>query len=173
MIYGAEQYPVKMLIEEDPLFGETDGAAASMQFNGKSYELLTEWLPGKNLFEGTLNGVDFATSFVPRKNGMHIRHRGVAERVTVCTPRHAEIYARLPEKEAPDTSKLIISPMPGLVVSMDVALGQSVKAGEGVCVVEAMKMQNIIRAEADGVVSAINVAAGDAVAADAVMVSFE
>jgi len=173
VILGGEQYPVRLLIEDDPLYGDTDEATASMQFNGKSYELVTGWLPGKNLFEGTLNGAAFATSFEPRKSGLHIRHRGAAERVIVCTPRQAELYARLPEKEAPDTSKLIISPMPGLVVSMDVALGQEVKAGEGVCVVEAMKMQNIIRAEADGVVSAINVSAGDAVAADAVMVVFE
>jgi len=173
VILGGEQYPVRLLIEDDPLYGDTDEATASMQFNGKTYELVTGWLPGKNLFEGTLNGAAFATSFEQRKSRLHIRHRGAAERVIVCTPRQAELYARLPEKEAPDTSKLIISPMPGLVVSMDVELGQEVKAGEGVCVVEAMKMQNIIRAEADGVVSAINVSAGDAVAADAVMVSFE
>ena len=66
-----------------------------------------------------------------------------------------------------------MSPMPGLVVSMDVELGQEVKSGEAVCVVEAMKMQNIIRAEADGVVKAINVGAGDSVAADEIMVEFE
>ena len=75
--------------------------------------------------------------------------------------------------EAADLSKLIMSPMPGLVVSMDVEIGQEVKSGEAVCVVEAMKMQNIIRAEADGVVKAINVGAGDSVAADENMVEFE
>jgi len=173
VIFGGEHHSVRLLIEEDPVYGDMDGASASMQFNGKTYELVTDWLPGTNLFEGTLNGVDFAVSFETRKSGLHIRHRGVAERLIVCTPRHAELYARLPEKEAPDTSKLIISPMPGLVVSMDVEVGQQVKAGEGVCIVEAMKMQNIIRAEADGVVAAINVEAGDAVAADEIMVAFE
>ena len=74
--------------------------------------------------------------------------------------------------EKPDTSKLVISPMPGLVVSMDVAVGQEVQAGEAVCVVEAMKMQNIIRAEATGTVKAINVEAGASVAADEIMVEF-
>lgn len=173
VILGGEYYPVRLLIEEDPLYGDMDGSSANMQFNDKSYELVTRWVPGTNLFEGSLNGVDFAVSFVPRKAGMHIRHRGVAKRFIVCTPRQAELYARLPEKEAPDTSRLIISPMPGLVVSMEVTVGQEVKAGEGVCVVEAMKMQNIIRAEADGTVSAINVKAGDAVAADEILVAFE
>ena len=97
----------------------------------------------------------------------------MALRALVCTPRSAELHAKLPEKEEADLSKLIMSPMPGLVVSMDVELGQEVKSGEAVCVVEAMKMKNIIRAEADGVVKAINVGAGDSVAADEVMVEFE
>ena len=84
----------------------------------------------------------------------------------------AELHARLPEKQKPDTSKLIMSPMPGLVVSVAVHVGQDVKAGEAVCIVEAMKMQNIIRAEADGVVKTVNAAAGASVAADEVLVEF-
>ena len=94
-------------------------------------------------------------------------------RALVCTPLTASLHARLPEKPKPDTSKLIISPMPGLVVSVDVEIGQTVEEGEAVCIVEAMKMQNIIRAEATGVVKAINVGAGDSVAADEIMVEFE
>ena len=82
------------------------------------------------------------------------------------------MHARLPEKQKPDTSKLIMSPMPGLVVSVAVTVGQDVKAGEAVCIVEAMKMQNIIRAEADGVVKTVNAAAGASVAADEVLVEF-
>ena len=173
VIYGGEHHVARLLIEEDPFDHDGDEISATMWFGDKTYSLGTEWLPGTNLFEGTLNGAAFAVSFEQKKSGLHIRHRGVAKRVTVCTPRQAELYARLPEKEAPDMSKLIVSPMPGLVVSMDVEIGQEVKAGEGVCVVEAMKMQNIIRAETDAVVSAVNVAAGDTVAADEVMVTFE
>ena len=141
---------------------------------GKSKQTLaTQWVPGTNLFEAALDGTAFAVSFEHKKTVLHVRHRGAGLPVTVCSPRLAELYAGLPEKEAADTSKLIISPMPGLVVSMDVELGQEVKAGEGVCVVEAMKMQNIIRAEADGTVKAINVEAGNPVAADEIMVEFE
>lgn len=173
MILGREHYPISVLIQDDPLSDEDGETLASLKVNGKAYDLTTDWVPGTNLFEGALDGVPFAVSFEPRKSGLHIRHRGAAERLTICSPRQAELYARLPEKEAPDTSKLIISPMPGLVVSMDVEVGQEVKAGEGVCVVEAMKMQNIIRAEADGKVASINVGAGDAVAADEIMVAFE
>jgi propionyl-CoA carboxylase alpha chain len=78
----------------------------------------------------------------------------------------------LPPKKAADTTKLVISPMPGLVVSLDVEAGQSVRSGEQVAIIEAMKMQNIIRAERDGVVKAVLVASGASVAADEVLIEF-
>ena len=90
----------------------------------------------------------------------------------VLTPLSAEMHDRLPEKKKADTSRLVISPMPGLVVSMDAVAGQTVREGEIVCVIEAMKMQNIIRAEREGVVKAVNAKAGDSVAADEVLVEF-
>ena len=101
-----------------------------------------------------------------------LRHRAAKTRVLVLTPRSAELHDKLPEKQAADTSKLVLSPMPGLVVSMDVTAGQQVREGEVVCVLEAMKMQNIIRAERDGVVKAVNAKGGDPVAADEVLVEF-
>ena len=90
----------------------------------------------------------------------------------VLTPRSAELHQKLPPKQTADTSKLILSPMPGLVVSLDVEPGQSVQAGQAVAVVEAMKMQNIIRAEREGVVKTVGPKAGDSVAADEVLVEF-
>ena len=120
-----------------------------------------------------LAGQPIAVKVADRTEGYIVRHRGVRLTALVCTPTVAELHKRLPEKEKPDLSKLIISPMPGLVVSVDVELGQEVQEGEAVCIVEAMKMQNIIRAEANGTVKAINVGAGDSVAADEIMVEFE
>ena len=90
----------------------------------------------------------------------------------VLTPLSAELHDRLPEKPKADTSKLIISPMPGLVVTLDIDVGQQVRAGEAVAVIEAMKMQNIIRAERDGVLKAVNAKAGDSVGADEVLAEF-
>ncbi|MEM6626961.1 MAG: biotin/lipoyl-containing protein, partial [Pseudomonadota bacterium] len=123
--------------------------------------------------EGLIDDEPFALRIADKTEGYLVRYRGVSAIVNVFTPRAAELHARLPEKEAPDTSKMVLSPMPGLVVSMDVEMGQSVKSGEAVCIVEAMKMQNIIRASADGVVKTINAGAGDSVAADEVLVEFE
>jgi len=139
---------------------------------GKPHSLVTGWQPGRHLVEGVLDGKPFAVKFADRTEGYMVRHRGVALRALVCTPYVAGLHKRLPEKPKADTSKLVISPMPGLVVSMDVTLGQEVQEGEAVCIVEAMKMQNIIRAGATGTVKAINVKAGESVAADEIMVEF-
>ncbi len=131
-----------------------------------------DWRPGKPVFKATLDGKAFTVQATPAAEGFTIRHRAAKARVLVLTPRSADLHGKLPEKQAADTSKLVLSPMPGLVVSMDVTAGQQVREGEVVCVLEAMKMQNIIRAERDGVVKAVNAKGGDPVAADEVLVEF-
>jgi propionyl-CoA carboxylase alpha chain len=90
----------------------------------------------------------------------------------VLTPISADLHGRLPPRKIADTSRLVVSPMPGLVVSIEVNAGQEVKAGETLCIVEAMKMQNIIRAERDGVIKVVNAKAGDSVSADEVLAEF-
>ncbi len=149
-----------------------DGDAQISVDGGKPHSFVTSWKPGEHLVDGVLDGKAFAVKFADRTEGYLFRHRGVALRALVCTPYVAALHGRLPEKPKADTSKLIISPMPGLVVSLEVTLGQDVQAGEAICIVEAMKMQNIIRAEAAGKVKTINVKPGDSVAADEVMVEF-
>ena len=130
------------------------------------------WKPGDSLFRGELDGRPFTVTVRRAADGFEIRHRAAKARVRVLTPHAAELYARLPERAPADTSKLVMSPMPGLVVSLDVAPGQEVKEGETVAVIEAMKMQNIIKAERDGVVKTVGPRAGDSVAADDVLVEF-
>jgi propionyl-CoA carboxylase alpha chain len=131
-----------------------------------------EWRPGRALAKGQLDGTTFSVAVEPAAEGFVIRHRAAKARVLVLTPLSAELHDRLPEKPKADTSKLIISPMPGLVVAMDVVEGQTVREGEVVCVIEAMKMQNIIRAEREGVVKTVGAKSGDSVAADEVLVEF-
>ena len=135
---------------------------------------LTEinWRPGLPLFKAKLDGRPFTASVKPAAEGFQIRHRAALAHVLVLTPRSAELHQKLPPKQAADTSKMILSPMPGLVVSLDVEPGQTVQAGQAVAVVEAMKMQNIIRAEREGVVKTVGPKAGDSVAADEVLVEF-
>ena len=131
-----------------------------------------DWRPGKHVFRAVLDGRAFTVAVKPAAEGFVIRHRACTLNVLVLTPRSAELHEKLPPKKAADTSKMILSPMPGLVVTLDVIPGQLVRAGEAVCVVEAMKMQNIIRAERDGTVKTVGAKAGDSVAADEVLVEF-
>ena len=131
-----------------------------------------QWRPGLPTFSAKLDGAPFTCQVKPAPEGFVIRHRATTLKILVLTARSAELHDKIPPKQAADTSKLIVSPMPGLVVSLDVAQGQSVRSGEQVAIVEAMKMQNIIRAERDGVVKAIGAQAGDSVAADEVLVEF-
>ena len=131
-----------------------------------------DWRPGQAVFRGALDGEPFTVEVHPAAEGFTIRHRAAKARVLVLTPLSAELHDRLPKREPADTSKIIVSPMPGLVVSLDVVLGQAVKTGETVAVIEAMKMQNIIKAERDGVVKTVGAKAGDSVAADEVLVEF-
>ncbi|PIB90021.1 acetyl/propionyl/methylcrotonyl-CoA carboxylase subunit alpha [Caulobacter sp. FWC2] len=152
--------------------GEADVIVALLDENRALTLTDIDWRPGKPVFRAALNGKAFTVQVAPAAEGFDIRHRATKARVLVLTPRSAELHNKLPEKQAADTSKLVLSPMPGLVVSMDVAAGQQVREGEVVCVLEAMKMQNIIRAERDGVVKAVNAKGGDPVAADEVLVEF-
>ena len=118
---------------------------------------------GYVIVEGLLDGKPFAVKFADRTEGYLFRHRGVALRALVCTPQVADLHSRLPEKEKPDTSKLVISPMPGLVVSMDVEVGMDVEEGGAVCIVEAMKVFNEIKAGQSGTVAKVLIENGDAV----------
>jgi propionyl-CoA carboxylase alpha chain len=129
-----------------------------------------EWRPGKPVFSGALDGKPFTVQVQPQAEGYRIRHRAATAHVLVLTARSAELHEKLPPKQAADTSKMVLSPMPGLVVAIDVAAGQEVRAGEAVAVIEAMKMQNIIRAEREGQVKAVNARGGDSVAADEILV---
>jgi len=131
-----------------------------------------DWRPGQALFSGELGGAPFTVTVEPAAEGFVIRHRAAKARVLVLTPLSADMHDRIPEKKKADTSKSILSPMPGLVVSIEVVEGQTVREGETICVIEAMKMQNILRAEHDGVVKTVSAKAGDSVAADEVLVEF-
>jgi len=93
--------------------------------------------------------------------------------VHVRTPRQAELARLMPVKTAPDTSRLLLCPMPGLVVKLHVEAGEEVHVGQALCTIEAMKMENILRAERKGIVSKVNVAEGDSLAVDEVILDFE
>jgi len=153
-----------------------DGGVIEVRFrNGKPgvYRLQSGWKPGDSVWNGTISGKSAAVQVRPIPNGFALSYRGVETRAYVYTEREAG-YARLmPPKKVADTGKQVLCPMPGLVVSIAVKEGQEVKAGETVAVVEAMKMENVLRAEIDGTVKKINAKPGDSLAVDAVILEFD
>jgi propionyl-CoA carboxylase alpha chain len=152
---------------------EHDGDAIVVTFaDGARHALCSAYVPGTPLWTGTLDGAPIALHVRAIPNGFELAYRGVEVKAFVFTEREAR-YARLmPVQKLSGSEKSIRCPMPGLVVSIAVAEGHEVKAGETLAVVEAMKMENILRAERDGTIAKIRVKAGDSVAVDAVIMEF-
>jgi propionyl-CoA carboxylase alpha subunit len=137
-----------------------------------SVDVDADWWPGNPLWRGHVGERRVAVQVRPVLNGYDLTYRGMRARTYVYTEREAALAALMPEKVAPDTSKLLLCPMPGLVKAIHVAPGQEVKAGEALCVVEAMKMENILRAEREAVVKSVKAKPGDSLAVDAVIMEF-
>ncbi|MGY4333795.1 propionyl-CoA carboxylase alpha chain [Bradyrhizobium sp. LB7.2] len=135
-------------------FVDADGKA------GNSHLLQSPWKPGDPVWQGTIDGHFVAVQVRPVANGIRLAHQGVEVPVYVWTEAEAASARLMPVTTAADTGKKLLCPMPGLVVSIAVTEGQEVKAGETLAVVEAMKMQNVLRAEQDGTVKKIHASAG-------------
>ncbi|MEQ9014774.1 MAG: acetyl/propionyl/methylcrotonyl-CoA carboxylase subunit alpha [Marinovum algicola] len=148
------------------------GADVSFE-DGGSLRVEGDWTPGRTLAEMTVDGKPLVLKVDKITHGFRIRSRGADMKVHVRSRRQAELAALMPEKLPPDTSKMLLCPMPGLIVKVDVEVGQDVQEGQALCTVEAMKMENILRAERSGVVSKINAGAGDSLAVDDVIMEFE
>jgi propionyl-CoA carboxylase alpha chain len=138
-----------------------------------AHHIESDWRPGQILWQGTVDDDAVAVQVRPILNGFLLSHGGVRLEARVFTRREAELAALMPVKQSADTSKKLLCPMPGLVRSIQVAEGQEVKAGEPLCIVEAMKMENVLRAERDGTVLKIHAAEGDSLPVDAVIMEFE
>jgi propionyl-CoA carboxylase alpha chain len=152
---------------------ERAGDAIAVSFeDGARHRLRSDFVPGMPLWQGRIDDAAVAMHVRPIPNGFELAYRGIEVKTFVYTEREAR-YARLmPARQLSGIEKAIRCPMPGLVVSIAVGEGQEVKAGETLAVVEAMKMENVLRAERDGVIAKICVKPGDTVAADAVIMEF-
>ena len=132
----------------------------------------SDWRPGEALFFGRIDGRAVTVQIDRRGPAFHLSHGGARVEALVLRPKVAELAARMPPKQAPDRSRFLLSPMPGLLVKLAVAAGQEVKAGEELAVVEAMKMENVLRAERDGVVARIHAEPGASLAVDQAILEF-
>ncbi|QIE41902.1 acetyl/propionyl/methylcrotonyl-CoA carboxylase subunit alpha [Rhodobacteraceae bacterium SC52] len=160
-----DSYPVTLKADRD---GTTVVFA-----DGAEMRVSSDWTPGDSLALLQIDGAPLVLKVNKITGGFRLRTRGADLAVKIRTPRGAELAALMPEKLPPDTSKLLLCPMPGLIVKVNVAVGDEVQEGQALCTVEAMKMENILRAERSGKVSKVNADAGDSLAVDDVIMEFE
>ncbi|QCK87744.1 acetyl/propionyl/methylcrotonyl-CoA carboxylase subunit alpha [Phreatobacter aquaticus] len=171
VMLGDSRHDVEVVDEEATIAVRLFDGAGGAEHG--THVVASGWVPGQPVFAGTVDGKPVNVLVRPMPNGAALAYRGIAVRAHVYTRREAELAALMPVKVAADTGKKLLCPMPGLVKSIAVAVGQEVKAGEALCVVEAMKMENVLRAERDGKVKSIGAKAGDSLAVDAVIMEFE
>lgn len=149
------------------------GVSGSVKIGRKRISVSSEWTFGEPLFVGDVGGKTVCIQVDRDGIGYRLFHNGAQVEARVYTPREAELAQLMPVKVAPDMSNFLLSPMPGLLVSVEVVEGQQVKAGENLAIVEAMKMENVLKAERDTVVKKIPEKAGASLAVDQVIMEFE
>ena len=159
--------------ESHPVIVRAVHGSFEVSLDGKDYRIISDWKFGQPLFRATINNQ--LVCFQVERNGLWLRmyRQGSQTDALVMTGRAAELYRLMPEKEAPDLSRFLLSPMPGLLVKVSVHEGQEVKAGEELVVIEAMKMENVLRAEQDVVVARIKAETGDSLMVDQPIIEFE
>ena len=156
-----------------PIGVDGDGGRFEIAIDDRDIALSTDWRVGEPLFSAEIDGVARTLTVEKAGSGLTVTTRGAAHRVRVLTPRAADLARHMIVKVAPDMSKYLLCPMPGLVVSIAVKPGDTVEAGQQLATVEAMKMENILRAEKSGVIAKVLARAGDTLAVDAVILEFE
>ncbi|MHA1598723.1 MAG: acetyl-CoA carboxylase biotin carboxylase subunit [Alphaproteobacteria bacterium] len=151
------------------------GHDVSVEAAGSSehWHVRSDWQLGEPMYHAQINGRTVCLQVERMAAAYRLTHSGYGVDIMVLSPKTAELYALMPEKVVPDMSRFVVSPMPGLLVSLTVSQGQKVKGGDPLAVIEAMKMENVLYAEQDGVVAAVRAAAGDNLAVDQVIIEFE
>ena len=152
-------------------FVTNEGCAVT--FNDQNFEIETSWVLGKSLFRSKINGQEMTFKIKKITSGYILTHGGCELKIIISNARIATLRKLMPEKIAPDMSKYLICPMPGLLVSMEVSEGDQVKAGQVLCIIEAMKMENILKAEKDLTIKKVNAASGDSLCVDEIIIEFE
>ena len=150
-----------------------DREGASVTIGGNTFRITSDWLPGQPLARLMVDDQALVMKVARITGGYRLRLRGADLKVHVFSPRQAELAANMIEKQPPDTSKLLLCPMPGMVVSIAVSEGDEVHEGQPLATIEAMKMENILRADRKGRVAKINAAPGASLAVDDIIMEFE
>ena len=171
---GNRQDDRVVMLNRDPVTLNVTGGSSDFQVDvgGRRLAIETDWSPGEPLMHAKVDRQAVVVQIDPSGAGWRLIHEGGQAEALALTPRQAELYALMPVKAAPDTSKFLLSPMPGLLASIAVSEGQEIKTGEVLAVVEAMKMENVLRATRDGTVKTLHAKAGDSLRVDQKIIEF-
>jgi propionyl-CoA carboxylase alpha chain len=145
----------------------------ALTVDGREIDVVSDWRPGDALFTGSVAGDAVVAQIDTLSEGVRVTLGPVSVPVVLRSERVAALMSLMPVKEPPDMSKYLLSPMPGMVVSINVEVGQAVEAGTALAVVDAMKMENVLTAERDGTVKELHAVAGDSLAVDQIILEFE
>jgi len=168
-----DDWIVSLQGNEFPVTISADPNGSTVHFQNGSHRVSSDWTPGQSMALMNVDEQDIALKVEKRTSGFRVRFRGADMVVNVRSPRQAELAKLMLEQKTEDTTKLLLCPMPGLIVKVDVNVGDEVHEGQALCTVEAMKMENILRAEKKSVVKEIKVQPGDSLAVDEVIMEFE
>ncbi|MDR2241115.1 MAG: acetyl-CoA carboxylase biotin carboxylase subunit [Zoogloeaceae bacterium] len=149
-----------------PLILTPIGGGYTVVYGGQSRELCSNWRLGEPVFRGTWNGEPVCLQVERLGLRYRVMHSGARADMMVVTSRAAELLALMPEKPKPDLSKFLLSPMPGLLTDLALQPGQEIKAGEKLAAIEAMKMENILKADQDCVIAEVLAKKGDSLVVD-------
>ncbi|MEA3291171.1 MAG: acetyl/propionyl/methylcrotonyl-CoA carboxylase subunit alpha [Pseudomonadota bacterium] len=163
-VLNGESHPLKII---------GDDSCCTVEIGGETYRIEDEWAFGQPLFRGTVNGVPLCIQMEREVYRYRLSHHGCHAEVSMFTACAAELNRLMPFKEPPDSSKFLLSPMPGLLISLAVEVGQEVKQGAELAVIEAMKMENSMRAEQDGTVARLLAEPGQSLEVDQPIIEFE
>ena len=164
VILHGQSHPVRVVLRD---------GYYEITIDGEDILIRTNWKLGDAIFKGDFQGQEFCLQVERVDVAYRLVHRGAEADVLVLNANAAKLQALMPVKEVADTSKFLLSPMPGLLASVAVETGQEVKAGEELAVIEAMKMENVLRAERDGVIADIKAQPGNSLMVDQVILEFE
>ncbi len=165
LLHSGHQYPLRVR-------PRTQEGEFLVEYRGKRYAVFSDWGFGDILFQGTVNGQAVSLQVERHHLTYRLRYRGSRFDVRALTPLGAELFRHMPEESCEGQARALLAPMPGLLTRVTVVEGQEVKVGEDLAIIEAMKMENVLKAEQDCIIGRIAVRAGESLSVDQLILEF-